>query len=104
VKGPAVKGPTVKGPTVRRPQPSAVIRATGGDCWISVRVGGPHGREIYSGILNQGDTLRYATTRRLWVRMGRPSSLTIRIGKRVLTGLSAFPANLVLTRHGSLPG
>jgi cytoskeletal protein RodZ len=86
------------------PRPSAVIRATGGDCWISVRVGGPHGREIYSGILNHGDTLRYATTRTLWLRMGRPSELTIRIGKRVLTGLSAFPANLMLTRRGSLPG
>jgi transcriptional regulator with XRE-family HTH domain len=86
------------------PKPSAVIRATGGDCWVSVRIGGPQGREIYSGILNHGDTLRYGTTRRLWLRMGRPSELTIRIGKRVLTGLSAFPANLVLTRHGSLPG
>ncbi|HWX08518.1 MAG TPA: helix-turn-helix domain-containing protein, partial [Gaiellaceae bacterium] len=80
---PAAAQPAV---TQAAAQPPAVvatrtsIAATRGRCWLSVRIGGPTGREIFRGILEQGKALHYRFTDKLWLRMGRPLLLDITVG------------------------
>ena len=84
------------------PKPTfTLIRAATDDSWLSVRIGGPAGREIYRGTLGQGRELKYGLSRPLWVRMGRPAALDIRIGRARVGGLPATPANVLLTRSGA---
>jgi cytoskeletal protein RodZ len=97
---PAAKAPAAK--PVAAPKPTvAVVSATRGRSWVSVRLGDANGKSLYEGILEQGGTLRFGLAHKLWVRMGRPSLLDIRLGSRTIGGLPTAPSNLVLTRDGA---
>jgi hypothetical protein len=83
------------------PKPTfALVRATHDRSWLSIRIGGPNGREIYSGTLEQGQSLKLGLAHGIWMRMGRPLALDITIGKTLVTGLPADPANILLTQDG----
>ena len=79
----------------------AVIRAVRGDCWLSVHAGGPHGALLFEGILGQGATRRFALTHAVWMRMGRPDVLDVRVAGRAVARLPGGPANIVLSRTGA---
>jgi hypothetical protein len=84
-----------------KPGPAvAVLRAARGRTWISVRVGGANGKVLYQGILERGRTLRFGVAKRLWIRMGRPWLLDVRLDGRTVRKLPTGPSNLVLTRAG----
>jgi hypothetical protein len=88
-----------------KPRPAvASIRAVTARSWLSVRVGGPAGREIFRGFLNQGHGLSYGLHRNVWLRIGRPRALAIRIGDDRVRGLPGAPVNLLLTRGGPKAG
>jgi cytoskeleton protein RodZ len=88
-----------------KPAPKvAVIRATTASSWLSVRLGGPGGTEIFRGLLAPGERLRYRLDRHVWLRIGRPRAVAIAIGGRPVRGLPGTPANLVLTNAGPLAG
>jgi hypothetical protein len=96
-------------PVVRHVAPSkppvALIRAVRSRSWLSVRLGGPNGKEIFRGFLNQGHKLTYDLHASVWLRIGRPHALAIRIGKNLVAGLPGnTPANLLLTRDGPRAG
>jgi cytoskeleton protein RodZ len=83
----------------------ALIRAVTSRSWLSVRVGGANGKEIFRGFLNQGHKLTYGLDQNVWLRIGRPRALAIRIGKNLVGGLpGSTPANLLLTRDGPRAG
>jgi cytoskeleton protein RodZ len=84
--------------------PTAVIRAVRGRSWFSVRRGGPTGREIFRGFLNRGHKLTYHLDGTVWLRVGRPRVVTIRVGSHVVRGLPGTPANLLLTKRGARAG
>jgi Helix-turn-helix domain/RodZ C-terminal domain len=85
-----------------KPRPVfAVVRAQGGRSWITVRVGDQNGKVLYEGILEQGKTLRFGLGQKLWMRMGRPWLLDVRLGGRTVRGLPNEPSNLLLTRDGA---
>jgi cytoskeleton protein RodZ len=89
-------------PTAAKRRPSvAVVRAERGPSWIIVRVGGAGGKVLYEGILEQGRTLRFGLGHKLWMRMGRPSLLDVRVGGHAVGGFPALPANVLLTRDGA---
>jgi transcriptional regulator with XRE-family HTH domain len=78
----------------------ATLSATRGDCWVSVRAGGPGGALLFEGTLIRGATKRFSLTRAVWVRMGNPNALDVRAaGKPV--ALPTAPANIVLSRSGA---
>jgi cytoskeleton protein RodZ len=77
------------------------ISAARGRCWLLVRAGGPNGRVLYEGILDQGQAKRFRIQSRLWVRMGRPDALDITLAGKPVGGLPASPSNLLLTRSGA---
>jgi cytoskeleton protein RodZ len=85
--------------------PVALIRAVRSRSWLSVRVGDANGKEIFRGFLNQGHKLTYGLDQNVWLRIGRPQALAIRIGKNLVGGLpGSTPANLLLTRDGPRAG
>jgi hypothetical protein len=96
--------PVVLPPKPKRKPPTARIRAVHSRSWLSVRVGGPAGREVFRGFLNRGHTLTYGLHRNVWVRIGRPHALAIRIGSYRVDGLPGVPVNLLLTRDGPKAG
>jgi cytoskeletal protein RodZ len=77
----------------------ATISATRGDCWVDVRAGGSTGALLFEGTLTRGETKRFSLTHAVWLRMGNPNALDVRVaGKPV--GLPTAAANIVLSRAG----
>jgi cytoskeleton protein RodZ len=88
-------------PSVVHVAQTTVISAPRGRCWLSVRSGGPTGPVVYEGTLEQGKSLHFGLAHTLWVRMGRPDALDITLGGKLVPGLPATPANVLLTRSGA---
>jgi transcriptional regulator with XRE-family HTH domain len=84
--------------------PVALIRAVASRSWLSVRIGNANGKEIFRGFLNQGHSLTYGLHTNVWLRIGRPQALAIRIGPHLVGGLPGTPANLLLTPDGPRAG
>jgi len=82
----------------------ALIRATKARSWLSVRVGGPTGTELFRGFLNRGHELSYPLGKDVWLRIGRPQAVIVTLGRRTVRGLPGTPANLLLTRYGPQAG
>ena len=106
---PPKKVATAQAPVVRHVAPAkppvAVIRAVTSRSWLSVRIGGANGEEIFRGFLNRGHNLTYGLDTNVWLRIGRPQALAIRIGTNLVKGLpGSTPANLLLTRNGPQAG
>jgi cytoskeletal protein RodZ len=106
---PAKRVVTPPTPVVRHVAPSkppvALIRAVRSRSWLSVRIGGANGKEIFRGFLNQGHKLTYSLEQNVWLRIGRPQALAIRIGENLVGGLPGnTPANLLLTSDGPRAG
>jgi cytoskeleton protein RodZ len=96
--------PVVLPASVRAKPVTALIRATKARTWLSVRVGGPTGRELFRGFLNRGHELSYPLGRDVWMCIGRPSAVVVSLGRRTVHGLPGTPANLLLTRYGPQAG
>jgi cytoskeletal protein RodZ len=90
--------PTQPAPTV------ALIRAVTSRSWLSVRLDNASGKEVFRGFLDQGHQLSYRLQRNVWLRIGRPQAVAIRIGAHLVGGLPGTPANLLLTRDGPRAG
>jgi transcriptional regulator with XRE-family HTH domain len=106
---PAKRVATPPTPVVRHVAPAkppvALIRAVRSRSWLSVRIGGANGKEIFRGFLNQGHKLTYGLDQNVWLRIGRPQALAIRIDKNLVGGLPGnTPANLLLTSDGPRAG
>jgi cytoskeleton protein RodZ len=85
--------------------PVGLIRAVTSRSWLSVRIGGANGKEIFRGFLNKGHNLTYDLHQNVWLRIGRPQALAIRIGKNPVRGLpGSTPVNLLLTSAGPRAG
>ena len=98
----AVAAPTAAAKPAAAPFPTTVIRASRGRSWLLIRTGTATGPIVYQGVLPQGETLHFSLRHRdLWLRMGRPQDLDVLLSGRLVTGLPAQAANLLLTRGGA---
>jgi hypothetical protein len=100
--------PTAKAKPAPKPAPSAtpraaVIRAVRGRCWLLVRLNGADGRILYEGTLEQGASKWLPLRTSLWVRLGAPWAVDVRIAGRTFGGLPASPTNVLLSRRGLAP-
>lgn len=93
---------TPKSPVVSTAPAFTSITAVRGRCWLLVRNGGPNGAVVYEGILEQGQVKHFRIASRLWVRMGRPDLLDIKVAGKLVGGLPATPSNVVLTPAGAV--
>ena len=60
---------------------NVTLAASRGDCWMEVRAGSSSGRLVYVGTLAKGKTLRAAASQ-LWMRLGRPQNVDLRVNGR----------------------
>ena len=79
----------------------AVLVASRGACWLEVRQGSQSGTLIYENTLQQGQTLPVRlTSGPVWIRIGLPTSLDIRLGTKLVHGLPTQPVSILLDRRG----
>jgi cytoskeleton protein RodZ len=90
---------------VRHAERTAVLRvsAATGDCWLSVKLGSAGGKRIYYGFLRHGRTLRFGLRRPLWVRLGNPDALAVRLNGKPVTNLPHGTANVLIGAAGLQP-
>ncbi len=82
--------------------PRLVLVAARGDCWLLVRAGSARGPALYEGILRRGGSLRFAR-RFLWIRMGAPRNLDVRLNDRPQHVPPTTPGNVLLDPRGIRP-
>ena len=82
----------------------AVLVAARGDCWLDIHARSRNGALIYEGTLTQGKTLPVKlTTGPVWMTVGNPSALDVRLGGKLANGLPAQTGNVLLSRRGLSP-
>ena len=86
-------------PTTARTGVRLVVKATNGDSWLEVHRGTPVGPLEYGGTLLKGQSQLF-TNRRLWLRIGTPASVVVKLNsvKQVLPAHG--PVDLQLARTG----
>ena len=83
---------------------SAVVVASRGESWLWVRSGSAAGPTVYQGTLLQGKRLPLSLRKGpVWIRIGDPASIVVRLGGKVVHGLPAQAGNVLLTRRGLKP-
>jgi cytoskeleton protein RodZ len=84
----------------------AVLTAARGRVWLLVRSGGPAGKVLFEGVLEQGKSLplSLSSSPRLWVRIGAPLALDVRVGGKLVGGLPTKVGNVYLSASGLAPG
>jgi len=82
----------------------AVVVASRGNSWLWVRSGSATGPTVYQGTLLQGKTLPLNLKNRpVWIRIGDPPSVDLRLGGKLVHGLPTQVGNVLLTRRGIRP-
>jgi len=82
----------------------AVVVASRGPSWLWVRSGSASGPTVYQGTLLQGKTLRVSLAKGpVWIRIGDPPNLDVRLGGKIVHGLPTQVGNVMLTRSGIRP-
>jgi cytoskeleton protein RodZ len=82
----------------------AVLVASRGACWLWIRSGSASGPTVYEATLAQGKTLPVDLTNgAVWIDIGDPPSLDVRMGGKLVTGLPKQAGNVLLTRSGLKP-
>jgi transcriptional regulator with XRE-family HTH domain len=89
-------------PSIRRPAaPALAIVASRGDCWLLVRAGSASGPTLYQATLQQGRSVIFRR-RFLWVRLGAPANVDLRVQGLLVPGLSTLtPTNLLVSPKGA---
>ncbi len=75
------------------------LTGRGGETWVLVRRGSGTGAELFDGFLLPGES-RTFQGRRLWVRMGQPTTLSVELDGREPKGLPSGTASVVFTEDG----
>jgi hypothetical protein len=82
----------------------AVLVASRGNSWLWVRSGNAAGPTVFEGTLLQGKTLPLNLRNgAVWIRIGDPPSIDVRLGGKLVQGLPTQVGNVVLTRRGLKP-
>jgi hypothetical protein len=80
-----------------------LIRAVGGNTLLIVRSGSESGKQVWNGTLTTGNAQRFGTGKRLWVYIGSPENVRMRLdGRGVLVGGSK-PRSLIVTSGNIVP-
>ncbi len=90
---------------VSSPLPSrATLVASRGASWLWVRAGSASGSTVYEGTLLEGKTLPVSLKHGpVWIRIGNPPNLDLRLGGKLVHGLPRQVGNILLTRRGIRP-
>jgi cytoskeleton protein RodZ len=82
----------------------ALLVASRGNSWLWVRSGSAAGPTVFEGTLLQGKSLPVNLRNgAVWIRVGNPPSIDVRLGGKLVEGLPAQVGNVMLTRRGLKP-
>jgi cytoskeleton protein RodZ len=91
-------------PTAPARPTRAVVVASSGSSWLWIRSGSATGPTVYEGTLLEGKTLSVSLKHgSVWIRIGDPTSIVIRLGGSPVRGLPTQAGNVLLTRSGIRP-
>jgi cytoskeleton protein RodZ len=96
------RAPTVTPPARHTATPQLariVLKAALGRCWLDARLGSQNGRELYTGTLELGQSIRLSGGR-TWIRLGAPSALQATLNGSSVLLPSTTPVNIVVTPAG----
>jgi hypothetical protein len=80
-----------------------LVRAVKGDSLLIVRARSASGKQVWNGTLTRGDVQRFGAARGLWVYLGSPENVAMRLnGRAVLVGGSK-PRSLIVTAGDIVP-
>jgi transcriptional regulator with XRE-family HTH domain len=82
------------------PLPRLSLVAARGDCWLSVHVGDRTGVVLWEGMLHQGTSL-HVSRRSVWIRIGAPWNLDVRLNGEPVRTLPANTGNVLVTGAGA---
>jgi hypothetical protein len=86
-------------PTTTPKTAKLVVRAQRGSSLLQVRLGSATGRTVYQGTLDRGQAQAF-TAKRLWLSIGTPENVALRLDGRRLQVGGAKPCLLLVTRRG----
>jgi Helix-turn-helix domain/RodZ C-terminal domain len=97
--------PNVANQPTAAPQPKIVppllaVRATRGDSWLAVHLGSAAGRLRYEGTLMRGQTETFRGSRHLWLNLGSPENLDLRVRGRLFHLKGKRPRVIIVTPTG----
>ncbi len=75
------------------------LSAPRGDCWLLVRDGSAEGPVLFEGMLHAGGAVTLQG-KELWLRVGAPWNLAVRVNGRAAGALPTSPASLVVSARG----
>jgi hypothetical protein len=86
------------------PRPAGPLRvalvAGRGDCWLAARAGSESGELLYQGLLATGGSLRFRRNL-IWLRLGAPWNVELRVnGRRLTLPSDGQVVNVLVTRTG----
>jgi hypothetical protein len=97
---PLVASLAAAAPAAKPQTPRVSIVAAGGNCWVSAHAGSATGPLLYEGTLPRGASLSFRRPR-LWVRLGAPASVVVKLNGRIVGNLPKDTASVVLTAVGA---
>jgi cytoskeleton protein RodZ len=89
----------------KAPAPGGRVRlvasAVGGRCWLEVHRGSEAGELLFEGTIEMGTSTGPFTGKRLWLNVGAPSNLVVKLNgeRRRLPGIGV-PREVVVSRNG----
>ncbi|HZR90815.1 MAG TPA: RodZ domain-containing protein [Gaiellaceae bacterium] len=92
--------PAAVHPVSRPRRVEVVLSAARGDCWLLVRRGSASGPVLYEGIVALGQSRRFAVLRPLWIRVGAPWNLDVRLAGRSVAVPIGQPGNVLVGAAG----
>jgi hypothetical protein len=90
-------------PPRRAVPPLLAVGASRGDSWLAVHVGSAAGRLRYEGTLMRGQTETFRGSRRLWLNIGSPENLDVRVRGRLVHLRGHRPRVILVTPTGIRP-
>ena len=72
------------------------MRAVKGDTLLIVRAGSDSGKQLYQGTLTKGTAQRFGTNKGLWVYLGSPEAVQLKLNGRVVLMGGGQPRSLIV--------
>jgi hypothetical protein len=79
------------------------VRAAHGSTLLIVRAGSENGRQLWNGTLSTGKGQRFSATHGLWVYLGSPENVSMRLNGRAVVVGGSTPRSLIVTAGDIVP-
>jgi hypothetical protein len=86
-----------------RPAGGLLVQAVNGNTLLIIRAGSESGRQVWNGTLTTGDAQRFDARRGLWVYLGSPENVRMKLNGRAVVVGGSKPRSLIVTAGDIVP-